>query len=998
MDTKADETSVFTDEEVREVKKVFSMVDKDGSGTIDAAELSTLISSLTKEKPSRDALERFIKKVDKNGDGQIQWEELLAALGDWIKAETAGSVTSPAKSRKRQRAGGMGSPNAARAKLHKRIAAFFVCFKQSDNFESIRSKFIQLERKNAGSKEDTHLVGTKFTPEQKTRRLKEYALACEKLPQCAAAINGNNPAAALKATTMVANILSVVEMFPTPDERMKHSEFLVRIFQRVQEMVIIPRICLFLKEIKQPKLQFQALRIINFYAPGPRIAHTPVDSVLHPDRMLHKEQLFRANAVPTLIQLLRSPFLPVRIQSVVALGTLASYNHVPRNMIISMGVIPKMLQLIGPQTPLDFLRKLAWALSVFCGHTHKAKNPPPYEAVSPCLKRFAYIIYNRDDAETLVNTCCAMSYLLPGIIMEDMLCKRLVQLLKYPSVTLQSVLIRCLTDLLRSDDASAKKFISFGLLQNVRTLLKASTDPSEYNLRLDACELISVFAGEKGYIQDVIDADLIPVMVYLLFNDEFVRWKAIKTIQFATRGQKGHIKYLVEKQDIVKVLGNSLSFFKMYDSVLRDVYNHYGPSFNFSFVEDVVEAVENLMGACSQISESYINYFDMEIVDKMKVVMNTLVTEMSAEMLAWRDQRESSIPLEIQIRTLMQKIAEMHERCKTAQWQHIGKNVKQIVKDFNILYSKNESKLKLQLKRAKAKKNLNQGTQGLMDFRDGENIKVKCYFNGDNRVLSVPSNVSLSRLRSAIQVKYGRTLIIQYEDLEGDKITIDSVDMLQRALVTASGGQLKLHLLNMYKDMSGGRGYDKKGHWNQQNDEKSPMYELAEETHFRPKDLKRLLSQFQKQAINGRINKTQFLEGLKQISRKKISPTMAEQLFNSFDKSKDGFINFREFVCGLSVLYKGDNNERLQLCFNAYDLDGDGTIDRSELFHIMQSMYNHAGNGIGNMVTKDMIEKMVDNVFEKADSDGDGCLDFDEFKRAVLQGQIGVQSFWSKSL
>lgn len=42
----------------------------------------------------------------------------------------------------------------------------------------------------------------------------------------------------------------------------------------------------------------------------------------------------------------------------------------------------------------------------------------------------------------------------------------------------------------------------------------------------------------------------------------------------------------------------------------------------------------------------------------------------------------------------------------------------------------------------------------------------------------------------------------------------------------------------------------------------------------------------------------------------------------------DGKVDFRDFACGLGVLHKGSAEERLLLCFKAYDLDGNNSIDR----------------------------------------------------------------------
>ena len=74
----------------------------------------------------------------------------------------------------------------------------------------------------------------------------------------------------------------------------------------------------------------------------------------------------------------------------------------------------------------------------------------------------------------------------------------------------------------------------------------------------------------------------------------------------------------------------------------------------------------------------------------------------------------------------------------------------------------------------------------------------------------------------------------------------------------------------------------------------------------------------------------------------------------------------------LSVLYKGDADEKLKLCFNAYDLDGNGVIDRKELFSIIKGC-RHSGQ-FPVQLTDNLIEDMVDKIFDENDMDGDGTL------------------------
>ena len=67
-------------DEVAELHEAFLQFDKDGDGTIDAAELGTALRSLG-QNPSKEEVEKMIKDLDNDGSGSIEFEEFAKMMG-----------------------------------------------------------------------------------------------------------------------------------------------------------------------------------------------------------------------------------------------------------------------------------------------------------------------------------------------------------------------------------------------------------------------------------------------------------------------------------------------------------------------------------------------------------------------------------------------------------------------------------------------------------------------------------------------------------------------------------------------------------------------------------------------------------------------------------------------------------------------------------------------------------------------------------------------------
>ncbi|RCH97081.1 hypothetical protein CU097_010177 [Rhizopus azygosporus] len=137
--------------------------------------------------------------------------------------------------------------------------------------------------------------------------------------------------------------------------------------------------------------------------------------------------------------------------------------------------------------------------------------------------------------------------------------------------------------------------------------------------------------------------------------------------------------------------------------------------------------------------------------------------------------------------------------------------------------------------------------------------------------------------------------------------------------------------------------------------------ELQNSSHFDQIELEALYEQFKTLSTvdteEGGIDRETFEQCLGPLGLEKNLIT--ERIFTFFDQDNDGIISFPEIVYGLSILCKGNLDEKIEYAFKGYDLDNDGYISRDELYRMYKSYFY-----LSMELVRDVVSAMEDEMMD----------------------------------
>ncbi len=101
-----------------------------------------------------------------------------------------------------------------------------------------------------------------------------------------------------------------------------------------------------------------------------------------------------------------------------------------------------------------------------------------------------------------------------------------------------------------------------------------------------------------------------------------------------------------------------------------------------------------------------------------------------------------------------------------------------------------------------------------------------------------------------------------------------------------------------------------------------------------------------------------------------------DQMFQLIDQDGNGFVSFREFLDMFVIFAKGSPDDKIELMFNMYDVDKNGSMNKVEFQKMLRAMMEM----VNASVTPDQMDQLIDSMFASAGFQNKTELTIDDFK------------------
>jgi len=686
--------------------------------------------------------------------------------------------------------------------------------------------------------------------------------------------------------------------------------------------------------------------------------------------------------------------------------------------VINGGIMLKLLPLIQPTTSVVTFRYLTWTLSIILGNTHSKKSANlDSNLLKSTLEKLGKLLFGivatfRKDFEAnnqqnnhrltndqkrelslvLMNCLCCLSYLIPGIQNFPIFWQKFIELISFPVASIQCMVLDCMSDIIEVDSNHLEQMLNIGLLK----ALSKPFSSNEVGARHKALGLLSVIVSTNNgkYVEAVIKGNYMKPLLELMSNDDLSRLTIVKIIRFITISPPV-TQQLVEKNNVIRELGSALLSFKKFDPVIREVYNWIGPTYNFEFVEDIIETLNNIL-ECGKVNNDnlFIIKFDMQLLDRISDLIMKISTAKGIE--TWKNTSNDN-SLENRLVNLLENIKFIHLRCNTKLSNEVKNFVDELIFNFRKSVSQNHYKgwsVPSGWEWHRGNKDYNASWSEYMQNNVNQKLRIKCLIqNGGGNVLSthmidnVEKNETINNLQFRLSsLCNNQPVRMYYKDKQNKQIFIRGQKDLNDAICECQFNQVELILIPI--NNNGNLQLISSSNLNAFSDN-NVINGFAQKYGLPATQINSLWMSFREKAKDGTIDKDSFIDIMKEQFGIK-GTSQIEQLFNAFDYNKNGLLDFREICMGFAILQKGSPDDKIKLAFKSFDIDDNGHLGPPEMFMMFKSIVTTKGI---RHSSKD-IDIWVKDCFNKYDLGNKGYLIFEEFKQMVHRRPLLIQAFF----
>ena len=166
---------------------------------------------------------------------------------------------------------------------------------------------------------------------------------------------------------------------------------------------------------------------------------------------------------------------------------------------------------------------------------------------------------------------------------------------------------------------------------------------------------------------------------------------------------------------------------------------------------------------------------------------------------------------------------------------------------------------------------------------------------------------------------------------------------------------------------------------------------LVDNTSFTEDAIREWFREFIMDCPDGLLTKEKVLSMLMIILPRENGQIVADLIFTAFDKDKNGWIDFNEFIIATHCTATSSPKDKLHWVFQMYDKDKSQTIQLGEMVELFGTLYLNEG------LEKDLAVDRAMAIFSTLDVNNDGDVTEDEFVRGCLEDEDLVRALSDKS-